>query len=242
MYGWRAKIGLIKPTLRGKSFALWFTTAPEGVEILPTYVGYTRGDRDDFDTGLERIAILADELKAAGADVICVSGGPPFLLRGRAFEVAWAAQLESHLGIPVVGPLSPHAAALLALGASRVVTVTYYRDELNAALATYLRECSIETTVAAYTGDKEEPLYSVPLRDVERLTWMDVYRHVREAVSGTDAEAIYVHGHGWDAGRAIMPLEIDTGLPVVFGPEAEMVATYRRIGVAFTLHGGKVTG
>ena len=32
MVAWRARIGLIKPTHRGKSFAYWYNHAPEGVE------------------------------------------------------------------------------------------------------------------------------------------------------------------------------------------------------------------
>jgi len=36
MYAWRARIGLIKPTHRGKSFAFWYKHAPDGVELVPT--------------------------------------------------------------------------------------------------------------------------------------------------------------------------------------------------------------
>ena len=32
MYAWRARIGLIKPTHRGKSFHFWYDHAPDGVE------------------------------------------------------------------------------------------------------------------------------------------------------------------------------------------------------------------
>jgi maleate isomerase len=233
MYGWRAKIGLIKPTLRGKGFALWFLSAPEGVEILPTYIGYRQAEREDFERGLTRINELADDLRAAGADAICVSGGPPFLLRGRAFELEWTAGLERQVGVPIIGPLQPHAAALVALGIRRVVALTYYRAELNSALADYLQESGLEPRVAAYPGESGERLYSVALPDVERLTWVDVYRHARSAVAGSDAEAIYIHGHGWDAERAIDPLEADLDLPIVFGPAAEMVATYSRLGIKF---------
>jgi hypothetical protein len=45
MYAWRARIGLIKPTHRGKSFHFWYKRAPDGVEIVPTFVGFRRSDR-----------------------------------------------------------------------------------------------------------------------------------------------------------------------------------------------------
>src|SRR5438132_991171 len=40
MYAWRARVGIVNPTHRGKVFALWYKTAPEGVEIIPTFVGF----------------------------------------------------------------------------------------------------------------------------------------------------------------------------------------------------------
>jgi hypothetical protein len=48
MVAWRARIGLIKPTHRGKSFAYWYNHAPEGVEIVPTFIGFRSEKRESF--------------------------------------------------------------------------------------------------------------------------------------------------------------------------------------------------
>ncbi len=232
MYGWRAKIGLIKPTLRGKAFALWYTHAPAGVEILPTYVGYRRGDRATFETGLSRIDELADELVAAGVDAICVSGGPPFLLQGDDFENTWQARLEKRLGLPVIGPLRPHADALRHLGVKRVVVASYYKDDLNDRLSHYLAGHGLEAIVKPISRNVGDELYSVSLKEVESVSWQEVYRHCRSAFAqAKNPDGIYIHGAGWDAEGAIRPLEDDVGVPVVFGPVAEMWTTYRRIRV-----------
>jgi hypothetical protein len=70
MYAWRARIGLIKPTHRGKSFHFWYKRAPEGVEIVPTFVGFRRSDRQTFENAFERIEQIADDLKAVGCHII----------------------------------------------------------------------------------------------------------------------------------------------------------------------------
>jgi|SRR5713226_2784273 len=99
MYAWRGHIGLIKPTHRGKSFAFWYNHAPEGVEIVPTFIGFRRGDRESFGSAFEPAERLADDLKAVGCTIIAVSGTPPFLLKGLDFEREWGDR-----GIPANRP------------------------------------------------------------------------------------------------------------------------------------------
>ncbi len=233
MYGWRARIGLIKPTLRGKSFAPWYRNAPDGVEILPTHIGYAKGDAAAFEHGFARIDTLADELCAVGVDLLCVSGGPPFLLRGREFEADWATALAQRTGVAVIPPLAAHAEALAHLGASRVTVISYYKEELNDALVRYLAEFGMTAAVDPIAGQSTEELYAVSLRDVERISWQEVYRHGRDAANKAPCDALYIHGAGWDAESAIVALEADLGIPVVFGPVAEMWATYRTLGIDF---------
>lgn len=91
MVAWRARIGLIKPTHRGKSFAYWYNHAPEGVEIVPTFIGFRSEKRESFLEGFKKAEALAEQLKEVGCDIISVSGTPPFLLKGLDYERQWAA-------------------------------------------------------------------------------------------------------------------------------------------------------
>ena len=54
MYAWRARIGLINPTHRGKAFAFWYNRVPAGVEIVPTFIGFRSSDRQTFEQGFGR--------------------------------------------------------------------------------------------------------------------------------------------------------------------------------------------
>ncbi|HEY2919600.1 MAG TPA: hypothetical protein VGK77_11475, partial [Candidatus Binatia bacterium] len=137
MVAWRARIGLIKPTHRGKSFAYWYNHAPEGVEIVPTFIGFRSEKRESFLEGFKKAEALAVQLKEVGCDIIAVSGTPPFLLKGLDFERQWAADLSEKIGLPVVTPMEPHAIALQTLGARKVAVATYYGSELNRAIVNY---------------------------------------------------------------------------------------------------------
>jgi hypothetical protein len=118
MVAWRARIGLIKPTHRGKSFAYWYNHAPEGVEIVPTFIGFRSEKRESFLEGFKKAEALAVQLKEVGCDIIAVSGTPPFLLKGLDFERQWAADLSEKIGLPVVTPMEPHAIALQTPGSA----------------------------------------------------------------------------------------------------------------------------
>ena len=109
MYAWRARIGLIKPTHRGKSFHFWYDRAPDGVEIVPTFVGFRRSDRQTFEKAFERIEQIADDLKAVGCQLIST-------LR-HAAGAAQGPRLRARMAGPAVA--EDRAASDLADGAAR---------------------------------------------------------------------------------------------------------------------------
>ncbi len=232
MYAWRARIGFISPTHRGKVFAFWYDRAPEGVEIIPTFIGFRTSDQKTFESGFDRAAQLADDLKAAGCDLISVSGSPPVLLRGLDFERQWRDGLEQKLGIPVVTQMEPHAIAMQAMGIRRVAIATYYGDELNEAIVRYFRRFDIEGVLLGGFQDAEqnkEALYTTSLRALDEVSFQQVYRYVKRGVVALKCpvDGIYINGGGWDAVPAIAPLETDLHLPVIFALAAEMWQAYR---------------
>jgi maleate isomerase len=181
MYAWRARIGLINPTHRGKAFAFWYKRVPDGVEIIPTFIGFRSSDRGTFEQGFRRAEELAADLKSAGCDLISVSGTPPVLLKGLDFEREWRDRLAQKLGIPVVTQMEPHKLALQALGIRRVGVATYYGSELNEAIVRYFRRFDIEgIPFGGYRlGGKEEALYTTSLPALDEVGGEQVYRYCR---------------------------------------------------------------
>ncbi|HEX9787106.1 MAG TPA: hypothetical protein VGB09_03725, partial [Candidatus Binatia bacterium] len=238
MVAWRARIGLIKPTHRGKSFAYWYKNAPEGVEIVPTFIGFRSERRESFLEGFKKAEALAVQLKEVGCDIISLSGTPPFLLKGLDFERQWAAELSEKIGLPVVTPMEPHALALRALGVKKVAVATYYGRELNQAIVEYFSRFGIESELMpglSITG-QSSGLYTTSLAALDEVSHMDVYRHCKKAlVNMAPVEAIYINGGGWDAAPAIDYLERDLKLKVVWALAAEMWLTYHMLKIEIPL-------
>lgn len=235
MYAWRARIGLISPTHRGKVFAFWYKHAPDGVEIVPTFVGFRSGKKDTFTQGFERAEQLAVDLQEVGCDLVAVSGTPPFLLKGVDFERQWGERLSRSIGLPLVTPMEPHAIALKAMGARRVAVATYYGDELNQAIVDYLARFEIEAIIMDgfnLTG-QGEGLYTTPLLALDQVSWMQVYQHCKRGFQriGTRVDAIYINGGGWDAAPAVEVLERDLKTRVVFAMAAEMWLAYWKLAI-----------
>lgn len=241
MYAWRARIGLIKPTHRGKSFAFWYKHAPEGVEIVPTFIGFRSGKKEGFLNAFERAEQLAGELKEVGCDIVVISGTPPILIKGLDFERQWAADLSKKIGLPVVTPMLPHALALSTLNVKKVALATYYGNELNQAIVDYFARFGIESAIMQgldFHG-KGEGLYTTPLLALDEVSYMDVYRHCKRGYQqlGAPCDAIYINGGGWDAAPAVDMLERDLKVKVIWAMAAEMWQTYHKLAISNSVGG-----
>lgn len=229
-YAWRARIGLVKPTYGGKALAFWYRNAPDGVEVVPSFIGLHRSEGEDFSAGLGRAAELAIELGRLKCQLITVSYAPAFLALGTSGEGEWAAALQTRLGIHVNTGLIADMTALSTLGARRVAVVSYYGPALNAAIATRLASHHIEGLLAPTiegTSQKDDR-YIAPLAAVDQLTSRDVYRLSRAALQrlAGAVDCLYLAGAGWDAAPAIAELERDMRTAVVWSLAAEMWFAY----------------
>jgi maleate cis-trans isomerase len=233
-----ARLGLVKPgaTAGRENVSFWKARAPAGAEIEAAELGYDRGDRETFAAGWERAERLARELVNRGCDLVVVSGTPPFLLEGLAFERRWRRALSKRIGLPVVTAMEAHAMALQALGASRVAVATYYGNELNEAVARYLGHFDIEAELLggfSLTGEGEG-LFSTPMHAQATITSRQVYDYCYQGVQDgrDDVDALYINGAGWDVAAIITKLEQDLHADVVWGPVAEMWLSYWMLGIS----------
>jgi maleate isomerase len=235
MTAWRGRIGLVKPTHRGKTFAFWYQHCPEGVEIVPTFIGFRSGTRQSFAAGFQRAEELAADLVAVGCTIVVVSGTPPFLLQGLDFERQWGKDLAAKIGVPVVTAMEPHAIALEAMGCRRVALATYYNEDLNQAIENYFARfgiASVRMPGLSATGQGEE-LYATPMMALDEVSAQDVYRHCKQGLqrAGVSVDAVYVNGGGWDAAPAVDLLEHDLRTKVVWAQAADLWYTYHRMAV-----------
>jgi maleate cis-trans isomerase len=161
--------------------------------------------------------------------------------RGPDIERQWRDDLASALGITVVTPMLSHIAALKALNVKRVGVATYYGPELQESLREYLARFGIEAVVFPGYGSASQSsdLYATSLSTLDGVGYQDVYRYCRSNVpgQGSPIDAIYINGGGWDAEAAVSLLEADLRLKVVWGPAAELWATYETLSIHVAIPG-----
>jgi maleate cis-trans isomerase len=238
---WRARIGLVSPTARGRGFAFWYKNAPDGVEIIPTYIGFRTSTPETFGAGFQRAEELATELRSYDCTLIVVSGTPPFLLKGPEWEREWGDRLSQKLGVPVITGMAPDAVALQAMGVRSAAIATYYGEELNQAIASYFAYYGIRGHImGGYSdGTGGDVLYTTSLSALNNVTHQDVYHYCKEGWENLPepVDALYLNGGGWDATPAIDFLERDLETKVMFSQSAQMWQVYKTLKIENRVEG-----
>ncbi len=221
---WRGTVGLIKPTHRPGSLEEFIRLLPEGIGVLPTYVGFKRGDADEFRGALAAYEERVQELATHGVDLIHPEGAPPFMVHGFKREAEITREWEKKYGLPIVTASQTQVEALHALKVKKFVGVTYFTGSINDMFAAYFREAGF--TVEAMEG------IPVAFEDVGRLSSQDVYAHTKKAVlKHPGTEAIYMLGSGWRTLDIIHVLEEDLQIPVIHPVPTRVWAVQKRLHV-----------
>ena len=221
---WRGVVGLIKPTHRPGSLEEFIRLLPEGIGVIPLFVGFQRGNEDEFREALRAYEERDDELAELGVDVIHPEGAPPFMVHGYKGEQEIIRQWEKKHKIPVVTASMTQVEALRALKVKKFVGVTYFTGKINETFSRYFVEAGFE--ILAMEG------ISVAFEDVGRLSSQEVYAHTRKAfLKYPGADAIYMLGSGWRTLDIIHLLEEDLQVPVVHPVPARVWAIQKRLHV-----------
>lgn len=221
---WRGVVGLIKPTMRPGSLEEFIRLLPDGIGVIPLFVGIRRGTEDEFREVIDAYESKVAELAELKVDVIHPEGAPPFMVHGYKGEAEIVKQWEKKYGVPVVTASMTQVEALQALKIKKFVGVTYFTGKINDTFSRYFVEAGFD--VMAMEG------IPVAFEDVGRLSSQEVYAHTRKAfLRHSGAEAIYMLGSGWRTLDIIEPLEQDLEVPVVHPVPARVWAIQKRLHV-----------
>ncbi len=223
MYGWRGIVGLVKPTFRPGSLERFIRLMPDGVCVIPRYVGVRAGTEKEFQEALAIAEQRVAELAKLGVDLVVIQGVPPIMLRGYDFDAEIRKTLQEKYGVPVLTATMTQIEALRALGIRRMVGITYFKDDLNPKFAKFFEDGGFE--VAAMRG-----YVDMPFSDLGKIPAEEIYTYAKRVffeVGGGDC--IYLLGAGWDCLPAIEPLERDLGVTVVTNVPADVWATQKHL-------------
>jgi maleate isomerase len=220
---WRGVVGMVKPTHRPGSLEEAIRLLPEGIGVIPVFLGIKTGavkERlDAMEAAKEKIAELA-KLKV---DLIHPGSSTLFILRGYKEAEGIVRDLEEKHGIPIVTTAMTLTEALRALKIKRMVVATYSTDEVKQQkVARYFNDAGFE--VLGMDG------ISVPFAEVGRLSYKEVYAFTKKLyLKHQDAQGILMIGSGWRVLEVIQLLEQDLQVPVVHPVPARVWAIQKRL-------------
>ena len=144
-YGWRARIGLLQPTLVCDTNAFeFYLMAPEGVQMLLTSLGIETPGLPAYETAIAGIETPIRRLLGRRPDCIVQAGVPPIVTKGWGFEDELKARVAKITELPFASDIGCCIAAMHAAGIKRVAVLA--NAGLQKPLAEYLitswRRCS----------------------------------------------------------------------------------------------------
>ena len=227
---WRGTVGLIKPTHRPGSLEEFIRLLPEGIGVIPLFLGIQRGTEDEFLSVLEAIEAKVAELAALKVDLIHPEGAPPFMVHGYKGGEKIVKQWEAKYQCPIVTASQTQVEALRILGVKKILGVTYFTGKINDTFTRYFVDAGFD--VLAMEG------IPVAFEDVGRLASQEVYAHTRKAfLRHGGADAIYMLGSGWRTLDIIKPLEEDLQVPVIHPVPARAWSLQKRLHVRQPVRG-----
>jgi maleate cis-trans isomerase len=221
---WRGVVGCIKPTMRPGGLEELIRMLPEGIGVIPLFLGIKEGTTDEFKRMVAPYEPLIAQLAACGCDLIHPEGAPPFMVLGHKGEAELIRKWERKYKIPVFTSGTNQVRALKALKVKRFVGATYFTGAINDVFAKYFVDAGFE--VLGMEG------IATRFEDVGQLSSHEVYAHVKRAfLKHRKAQAIYLLGSGWRVLPVIDLLEQDLGVPVIHPVPARCWEIQRRLSI-----------
>ena len=227
---WRGDVGVIKPTHRPGSLEEFIRLVPEGIGVIPLFLGITRGTVDEFTEAIDAYEEKIAELAALEVDLIHPEGAPPFIIQGYEGERKLIDGWERKYGIPMMTSGQVQVDALRALDVTRVVVSSYTNEGTNKMVSKYLTEAGFDVL--------ENAGIDVPFEQAGNLSHHEVYRHTKAAAQRhPEADGILLFGSGWRSLDAIELLEQDLEIPVAHPVPARVWTVQKRLRVVEPVSG-----
>ena len=198
----------------------------DSLRFVVTGLGLDRMTPDGYDSVIPRIPAAAEQLAAAGADAIELTGTSLTFYKGEAFNQRLRQAVTDASGLPATTMSNGVIDGLKAVGAGKVAVATAYNDEVNDRLRAFLIEHGLEPVVV--TGLGIEAITGVDSVTQEYL----IEFGTRVRASAPDADSLLVSCGGFRTLEIIAPLEARTGVPVVSSMPHGLWAGARLVGLS----------
>ena len=233
--GWRARIGVIIPTVNTVTEPELNAMAPEGVTCHFTRMPiHFHPEEDDFKELMDDLQIRLNDLKTCGSTVVaynCTVGSlacPADTLK---------AKLEDVTGAPGVATASSVLKALEVLGVKKISMATPYSRETNEHEKGYLSAQGVEVVAMAgynfsklgVSGEPQGINYAAVPPD-------EILDHAR-SVDREEAEAVFISCANFGSASIVQELEEELEKPVITSNVSTFWAGLRAGGIEDKIEG-----
>jgi maleate cis-trans isomerase len=230
MFGYRARIGYISPSVIELNAYDFYRIVPKGVGLIGVACMVGGWKEEAYKEALSQVEACARELGRRFCDFIIHGGAPLVLSQGKGFEADLLEKLQKMTGVPCTTSIVAAMDAFRDLSASRLAVVDPYPPDLNDKMVKYLKDWGFEvgSVVSLGTSFTESSVASVG----------DIYRAAKKAVKEAgNAQAIFIPCANFPVVDVIEEIECDLGLPVVSNITSQLYVAFRAIGMREKIDG-----
>lgn len=228
--GYRARIGVIIPSVNTVVEAWMPKVVPEGVTV------HTGRMPISTDTSVEALAAMSEhEVQAATRladcepDLIMYSCTASTVVSGRAHDLALMAKLSDVTQVPCYTTTDAIVRALAAVNARRIAIVSPYPKQIDDLERAFFEDCGLEVFDTRSFGIADN-------RELADPSPGEVYRLARSAITGS-VDALLISCLAMRSHYIAGQLEQDLGIPVITSATATLWAALRAAGVWDAIHG-----
>jgi arylmalonate decarboxylase len=219
-------LGLIFPPLNRGVPEEGVAMYGDKLKFVVTGLGVERMTPDGFEAVLPKIPAAAEQLAAAGAEAIELTGTSLTFYKGEAFNQKLRETVTKASGLKATTMSNGVIDGLKAVGAKRVAVATAYNDDVNERLHAFLIEHGLEPVVVKGLGIEA-------MTDVDKVTQNDLIEFgARVRATAPGADSLLVSCGGFRTLEIIAPLEAKTGVPVISSMPHGLWAGARLVGMS----------
>ena len=230
MFGNRARIGYITPTVIEVTAYDFYRFAPDGVGLVGVSCGIDNWSPEEFDKGLAQVNNFAKYLGSRGVDFVIHGGGPLVVARGKAYEAEIVRNIEAASGVGATTGVRAAMETLRHIGAVRVAIASPYPPAHNEAMASYLASNGFEIVLA-------EGL-DIAFKDLQNVPPGEIYDFARDVLARAGkCDALYFPCPQWQTAEVVPALEEDSGKQVISYTHANFFTAFRALGIRDEIRG-----
>jgi maleate isomerase len=208
MFGWRARIGYLCPSVFEMIAYDFYRIVPPGVGMIGVTCMIDGWQADAYRAGLARIEECAIELGRRKCDFIIHAGVPLVVSQGKGYEREVIYKIETLTNTPATTSIVAGMEALKALSIRRIGLVNPYPSELNAAVVAFMKGHGFEVDPVVSLG--------ADFTRIGDVSEADVYAAAKQAVkSSRNLEGLYLPCPQFPSLDVIDAIECDMGIPAV---------------------------